>query len=100
MSRWPAGEPPATGAIQLGITHVYASVAIDLDNLAKPVLDALKGLVFQDDEQITDMTMRKRQLDRILQIETPLPLLLDALDRGEEFLHVLVQEVSNLEVLV
>ena len=99
MSRWPAGEPPATGPIRLEITYVYANIAIDLDNLAKPILDALKGLVFRDDEQITDMAMRKRQLDRILQIETLLPLLLEGLARGEEFLHVLVQEASDQEVL-
>ncbi|MGH6906012.1 MAG: RusA family crossover junction endodeoxyribonuclease [Geminicoccaceae bacterium] len=58
-NRWPAEEPPALGPISVTITHIYAEVAVDLDNLAKPVLDALKGLVCQDDGQVTDIKMRK-----------------------------------------
>jgi Holliday junction resolvase RusA-like endonuclease len=50
---------------------VFVSVAVDLDNLAKPVLDALKGVVFQDDGQISDMRMRKREFGRIMRIERP-----------------------------
>jgi hypothetical protein len=68
---------------------VFTSVAVDLDNLAKPALDALKGVVFRDDGQISDMRMRKREYGRIIRIGTPLPLLLEALDRTEEFLHIL-----------
>jgi crossover junction endodeoxyribonuclease RusA len=75
MSRWPAGDPPAVGPIRVNVTHVFVSVAVDLDNLAKPVLDALKGVVFQDDGQISDIRMRKREFGRILRIETSLPLL-------------------------
>jgi hypothetical protein len=99
MSRWPAGELPAVGPIRVNVTHVFVSVAVDLDNLAKPVLDALKGVVFQDDGQISDIRMRKRELGRIMRIETPLPLLLDALDQGGEFLHVLVEEAPDQEVV-
>ncbi|MDF2780652.1 MAG: Endodeoxyribonuclease RusA [Geminicoccaceae bacterium] len=44
MSRWPAGELLAVGPIRVNVTHVFVSVAVDLDNLAKPVLDALKGV--------------------------------------------------------
>ena len=47
MSRWPPGEPPAAGAIHVEITHVFVGTSGDLDNLAKPVLDALKGLVYR-----------------------------------------------------
>jgi hypothetical protein len=99
MSRWPPGEAPAVGPIRVNVTHVFVSVAVDLDNLAKPVPDALKGVVFQDDGQISDMRMRKREFGRIMRIETPLPLLLDALDRGEEFLHILVEEAPDQEVV-
>lgn len=99
MSRWPASEPPAVGPIRVNVTHVFVSVAVDLDNLAKPVLDALKGVVFQDDGQISDMRMRKREFGRIMRIESPLPLLLDAFDRGEEFLHILVEEAPDQEVV-
>ena len=99
MSRWTTGEPPVVGPIRVDITYVFVSVTIDLDNLAKPVLDALKGVVFQDDGQISDMRIRKREFGRIMRIETPLPLLLEALDRAEEFLHILVEEAPDQEVV-
>jgi hypothetical protein len=59
------------------------------------VLDALKGLVYQDDGQITDIAMRKRDVARDLRISTPSPILLDALRRGKEFLHVVVEEAPD-----
>lgn len=50
MSRWPTDAPPAVGPIRVDVTYIFAGVAVDLDNLAKPVLDALKHLVFRDDD--------------------------------------------------
>jgi hypothetical protein len=99
MSYWPAGEPPALGPIRIVITHVFTGASSDLDNLAKPVLDALKGLAYEDDGQVTDIIMRKRDLARNLRIEAFIPLLLNALERREEFLHVFVEEARDLEVV-
>ena len=65
MSHWPAGELPPLGPIRVVITPVFAGVSSDLDNLAKPVLDALQGLAYEDDGQVTDITMKKRDLAAI-----------------------------------
>jgi crossover junction endodeoxyribonuclease RusA len=99
MSRWPIDEPPATGAVRIDITHIFIGVAGDLDNLAKPVLDALKGLVYEDDRQVTDLTIRKRDLTRGLRAEVSWPEFLEALNRGGEFLHVVVQRAPDQEVI-
>ncbi|MGH6899573.1 MAG: RusA family crossover junction endodeoxyribonuclease [Geminicoccaceae bacterium] len=99
MSHWPADEPPALGPIRVVITHVFAGASSDLDNLAKPVLDALQGLAYEDDGQVTDIVMKKRDLARNLRLEALIPLLLNALDRGEEFLHVLVEEAPDQEIV-
>ena len=40
----------------IAITHFYGGASMDVDNIPKPVLDALEGLVYVDDEQLTDMT--------------------------------------------
>jgi crossover junction endodeoxyribonuclease RusA len=42
---------------------------MDIDNLPKPILDALKGLVYLDDTQITDVVCRKRNLHSDLRVE-------------------------------
>jgi len=59
---WPAGELPATGPIMLTITYFYESISMDIENIPKPISDALKGLVYLDDEQVTDALCRKRSL--------------------------------------
>lgn len=42
---WPAGELPANGSGMLTMTYFYERVSMDIDNLPKPISDALKGLV-------------------------------------------------------
>ena len=49
------GEFPEIGPIMLTITYFYDAVEIDVDNILKPILDALKGLLYMDDNQITDI---------------------------------------------
>jgi crossover junction endodeoxyribonuclease RusA len=97
INRWPADEPPVLGPIRVTMTHVYAVVAVDLDNLAKPVLDALKGLVYHDDGQVTDILMSKRGMARDLRIRAPSPVLLDAFRQGGEFLYIRVEKALNQE---
>ena len=49
--------------------------------------------------QVTDIAMRKRDMARDLRIFIPSGLLLDAFTRGEEFLHILVEEAPNQELM-
>ena len=38
---------------------IRPAVTPDIDNLAKAILDGLNGIVYADDKQIVDMTLRK-----------------------------------------
>lgn len=38
---------------------IRPTVTPDIDNLAKAILDGLNGIVYADDKQIVDMTLRK-----------------------------------------
>lgn len=98
-ARWPADDLPVTIAVHVQITHVFPGVSGDLDNLAKPVLDALKGLAYEDDRQVTDLTMRKRDLTRDLRVETRWPALIAGFNQGGEFLHVVVEEAPDQKVV-
>lgn len=81
------------------ITYFYEGVAMDVDNLPKPILDALKGLVYLDDEQVTDILCRKRNLNSDLRLENPSSVLAEGLSRGNEFLYIIVGEAPNQEVI-
>jgi crossover junction endodeoxyribonuclease RusA len=96
---WAVAELPVTGPIMLTIIHFYDSVSMDLDNLPKPILDALKGLVYLDDEQITDVVCRKRNLHSDLRLENPSSVLAEGFSRGNEFLYILVEDAPDQEVI-
>jgi crossover junction endodeoxyribonuclease RusA len=81
----------------LTVTYFYESVSMDIDNLPKPISDALKGLVYLDDEQVTDVLCRKRNLASNFRIENPSSVLAEGLSRGNEFLYIVVEETPDQE---
>ena len=94
---WDA-EPPFIGEVMVVITYYFKGGALDVDNMPKPILDALNGLVYAGDSQITDLVCRKRDRNRDLQFENPSPVLLATLGRSEQFLHTTVTNALSLEV--
>jgi crossover junction endodeoxyribonuclease RusA len=72
---------------------------MDIDNLPKPISDALKGLIYLDDEQVTDVLCRKRNLNSNLRIENPSSILAEGFSRGSEFLYIVVEEAPDQEVI-
>jgi Holliday junction resolvase RusA-like endonuclease len=96
---WQAGELPATGPIMLTVIYFYDRGSMDIDNLPKPISDALKGLVYRDDEQVTDIVCRKRNLNRELRIEHPSLVLAEGFSRGNQFLYIVIEEAPDQEVI-
>ena len=83
----------------LTITYFYDSVSMDVDNIPKPILDALKGLVYLDDEQVTDILCRKRNLNTDVRIENPTSILAEGLSRANQFLYVVIEEAPDQGVI-
>ena len=99
-SHWPEDELPVVDSIMVKITYFYeenVSPKIDVDNMSKPILDALKGVVFTDDSQVTDLLCRKRKSENI-RVEISSDILLNQLDQGNEFLFIVVQDAPDQEV--
>ena len=81
------------------ITYFYQQASPDVDNIPKPILDALKGLVYMDDEQVTDVLCRKRRLNSDLRIENPSSMLSERIIRGDVFLYVVVDDAIDQGVI-
>ena len=83
------------------VTYFFTTdTGIDTDNLLKPILDALKGLVYIDDKQVTDILSRKRDLNSSLRFENPSEVLNAALESGvQNFVHLVVEDALNQEVV-
>lgn len=83
----------------LKVTYFYASYAMDVDNIVKPIQDAIIGLAYLDDDQITDVLVRKRDLSGNFTIENITPILAEGFARGNEFLHIIVTDAPDQEVI-
>jgi len=97
---WSSGQKAATGLVMLQITYFYDSVEVDVDNIVKPIQDAIIGLAYIDDAQVTDVLVRKRNLSGNFRVENMTSTLAEGFSRGNEFLHVVVIEAPDQEVLV
>ena len=80
------------------ITYLFNDASLDVDNVPKPILDALKGLIYSDDAQVTDLLCRKRDMNGDLRIPNPSPVLLANLGRSEQFLHISIANAQSQEV--
>ncbi|MCC5664043.1 RusA family crossover junction endodeoxyribonuclease [Nostoc sp. CHAB 5784] len=96
---WSSEQKTATGLVMLQITYFYDSVQIDVDNIVKPIQDAIKGLAYVDDNQVSDLLVRKRNLSGNFRIENMTSTLAEGFARGNEFLHIVVINAPNQEVL-
>jgi len=83
----------------LQITYFYDSVAMDVDNIVKPIQDAMIGLAYVDDDQVTDVLVRKRNLSGSFTIQNMTSTLAEGFARRNEFLHIVVIDASDQEEL-
>lgn len=75
--------------LSVRITYYYWQVTdLDVDNIAKPVLDALVDIVYSDDSQVEEVTIRKTDHSRDLGMLDPSSKLAALLYRERHFIHV------------
>ena len=83
-TRWDTASP-FVGEVMVTITYLYEGASLDVDNISKPILDALKGLVYSDDAQVSDLLCRKRDLNGDLRIQNPSSVLMETLRHSDSF---------------
>jgi crossover junction endodeoxyribonuclease RusA len=87
---WTVGVPPLTGSLAVTILYFFEGAAGDVDNIVKPIHDAMGGLVYGDDAQVSDSIARRRDLFGEFTIVNVTPVLAQGLQHGREFLYVFV----------
>lgn len=73
---------------------------VDVDNVPKPILDALTGFVYVDDYQVTDLVVRKRSLSDMRFEREPSPELVRYIGNGREVVHISVEIALTEEALL
>lgn len=82
--------------LRIKITFFYNTEPdFDTDNISKPICDALNGVAYVDDHQISDRHVRRRDIGSPYRIRGANPDLAVAIAEGEDFVHI---EIDQLEV--
>lgn len=84
----PISVIPTCDPVQVEIAYYYKSGFIDIDNLAKPILDALNLLIYIDDKQITDLLIRKRAIDSQSTIQNNSSIIIQNLQQNKPFVLI------------
>ena len=92
------GSLPVARPMMVSILYIFDRGALDVDNIPKPILDALKGLIYFDDHQITDLICRKRQRNDVIPSTAPSPLFGEYYREHSDFLYVRIGYVTGQEV--
>jgi len=74
----------------LDIVYYAEGVSGDLDNLLKPIQDALQGIAYNDDKQVRELKGARRDIDASYKVRF-MPLVLGAaFADGRPFIHIRV----------
>lgn len=89
-------------ALHLTLIFLYDTAPLDIDNIVKPIQDALVGLVYEDDALITDVSAHRRHVlslysaDGVYPVKYP-ELLIRAILAQRECVYVRIRNRRLLE---
>lgn len=96
----PTGTIPVAGAVTFTVTYFYENDSPDVDNIIKPIQDALIGLIYVDDDQIMETSSRKKDINGAYKIRGASPIVIEGFLNGSEFLHIAVRAYQNNQQLI
>lgn len=99
VSNIPHGLSPTDKNVVVSITYYYDGESPDVDNIIKPIQDALNDVVYIDDEQVVKTTSGKKSIDGSFKIRGVSSILLKAFSDGRNFLHIKISEADDPGVL-
>ncbi len=83
--------------MHLTLVYLCDDTPVDVDNIIKPIQDALIGLVYEDDLLIADVESHRRPLADAFDITNYPPLLVKGILSGKECVYVRVSNSQPLE---
>jgi hypothetical protein len=97
---WIGGTPIATQGLRLMLVYLCNDFPADIDNIIKPIQDALVGVVYADDSLISDVDSHRRFLSDAIDVTNLPPLLVEGVTLGEECIYIRVSWAENLEIYI
>jgi Holliday junction resolvase RusA-like endonuclease len=87
-------KPPLTGKLKAILInfHTGDKPSLDLDNMSKPVHDAMNKLVYDDDRQIRQAEISHVKIDSPMVFAGVSKVLAGAIQKGQQFLYVRIED--------
>jgi crossover junction endodeoxyribonuclease RusA len=77
-----------SGDVSLDIVSYAEGVSGDLDNLLKPIQDALQGIAYNNDKQVRELKGARRDIDERYKVRFMPVVLGAAFADGRPFIHI------------
>lgn len=90
--------PISSGALHFTVVYLCESDPSDINNVIKPIQDALNSLVYSDDSLIWDISGHMRLLSEPIDIVGLPEQLQEAIIRGLECVYIRITESSELNL--
>ena len=100
IAEWPAEDDPSEIELQATIVFYYDEAFPDTDNIIKPILDALCGVVYFDDSQITDVHTSRRDLNGSFTVKGMAPVLARGFSKASDFVYVRIEQPPDPQELI
>jgi hypothetical protein len=94
-----ASRSPIEEQVIIRVTHYCEAVIGDVDNLTKPIQDALQGVVYANDRQVSDTIGNRRRIDASFVVRYMSMPLAAAFSDGRPFVHIRVYRSPRRQTL-
>lgn len=88
------------GPLSVTLAYFCAALGVDIDNIVKPILDAMKGVVYCDDRQIVQVESIAIETADAARIRNTTPAIAKGLAAGTDFVLVRVAPAKPTEELL
>lgn len=90
------GTPVSSETLRFTLVYLCEEYPPDINNIIKPVQDALIGLVYSDDKLVIDVQGHLRMANDLIEITGLPPLLQEVIINGVDCLYIRICSSSTL----
>jgi hypothetical protein len=90
-------NPPLRGDLKAIIINFYAGnkPSVDVDNMSKPILDAMQNIIYRDDRQIVQPEIARLKIGAAFAIMGVRPIIVNSIQSGNEFVYVRIEDAVD-----
>lgn len=86
--------------VRVAVVYYYETSPPDVDNFHKPIQDALQGIVYENDRQVSDAAPSKREVNGSFRVRGMSAVLAEGFVSDVEFLYIRVEPGPDEEEVI